>query len=483
MRFFLNRLRLKWELHDAGGRRRGHRRRSYAGLRYCLALMLAVVPVLSGAAQAGGLIRDAETEKLIRDYARPIFKASGLYGQNVKIHIVSDRAFNAFVVDGQNMFIHVGAIVNSKTPNQLIGVLAHETGHITGGHLARFRSQLKKAQSASLMLQILSIAAMVGGAASGNNMGQAGGAALHGGNALIQRSILAYRRVEESSADRAALSFLNATHQSAKGMLQTFEFFADQGLASLRSADPYLQSHPMPRQRLAQLRDLARQSPYFNRLDKPQLQHRHEMVKAKLIGFLDNPATVFNLYRKSNRSMPAQYARAIASYRQSGLKSFLPKINALIAREPDNPYFYEIKGQFLFEGGRPRNAVRPLRKAVSLAPDEPLLRVILAQALLGSNDDLLGSNDDLLVDEAIRHLRKALGREDKYATGYRQLATAYARKRKISNAELASAQAYFYEGRLELAKQQARRAQKKFKNGSAKWLIADDILKFQRPRR
>jgi predicted Zn-dependent protease len=293
---------------------------------------------------------------------------------------------------------------------------------------------------------------------------------------MIQRSILAYRRVEESSADRAAVSFLNSTHQSARGMLQTFEYFANQGLASLRSVHPYLQSHPMPRQRLAQLRNLARRSPYFERLDPPSLQHRHEMVKAKLIGFLDNPRTVFNLYPKQNRSLPARYAKAIASYRSFGLKSFLPKINALIDEEPNNPYFLEIKGQFLFEGGRPRNAVGALRKAVRLAPNEPLMRVLLAQALLGSNDDML-------VDEAIRHLRKALGRENKYATGYRQLATAYARKRKISSAELASAQAYFYEGRLKLAKQQAKRAQKKFKNGSAQWLIADDILKYQKPRR
>ncbi len=135
-----------------------------------------------------------------------------------------------------------------------------------------------------------------------------------------------------------------------------------------------------------------------------------------------------------------------------------------------------LKGQFLFEGGKPANAIKPLRKAVSLAPNEPLIRVLLGQALLSSGDDLL-------VDEAIRHLRKALGRENKYATGYRQLATAYARKRKISSAELASAQAYFYEGRLELAKQQAKRAKAKFKNGSAKWLIADDIMKFQKPKR
>ncbi|MCP4935186.1 MAG: M48 family metallopeptidase [bacterium] len=458
MRFFLDKLKLHKLLVSA------------------LAATVVMVSVFTNAAQARGLIRDTETENLIREYARPIFKAAGLFGQNIKIHIVSDRAFNAFVVDGQNMFIHIGAITNSKTPNQLIGVIAHETGHITGGHLARFRSQLKKAQSASLMLQILSIAAMVGGAAAGSEFGQAGGAALMGGNTIIQKNILAYRRVEESAADRAAMTFLNGTHQSAKGMLKTFEFFADQGLASLRQADPYLQSHPMPRQRLAQLRDIARRSPYFNVLDRPSLQRRHEMVKAKLIGFLENPAIVFNLYNRRNTSLPARYARAIASYRRGGLKSFLPKINALISEHSDNPFFHEIKGQFLFEGGRPTTAIKPLRKAVSLAPDAPLIRVLLAQALLASNDDLL-------VDEAIRHLRKGLGREDKYALGYRQLANAYARKRKISRAEIASAQAYFYEGRLKLAKQQAKRAKKKLKNGSAQWLIADDILRFQQPKR
>jgi predicted Zn-dependent protease len=224
------------------------------------------------------------------------------------------------------------------------------------------------------------------------------------------------------------------------------------------------------------LRDLVRRSPYFKRRDPPAMQARHDMVRAKLVGFLDHPRTVFNRYPRTDRTMPARYARAIASYRQSGLRAFLPKINALLRDRPQNPFFYEIKGQFLFEGGRASEAIRPLRQAVRLAPREPLIRILLAQALLSSGDDLL-------VSEAIRHLRKALGREDKNATGYRQLATALARKGKIAGAELASAQAYFYEGRLALAKQQAKRAKKKFRNGSAKWLIADDILRFHPPRR
>ncbi len=445
-------------------------------LSLLLIAVLVALPVFSSNALAGGIIRDAETEKLIREYARPIFKAAGLYGQNVKIHIIGSGSFNAFVIDGQNMFIHTGAIVNSKAPNQLIGVIAHETGHITGGHLASLRSQLKKAQTASLMFQILSIAAMIGGAATGNQYGQAGGAAMQGGNLMLQKQLLAGRRIKESSADRAAVTFLNATHQSAKGMLQTFEYFMSQSRGSLRQINPYLQSHPLPPQRIEQLRDLAARSPYFSKLDPPALQFRHDMVKAKLIAFLDKPRTVLNIYGRRNKSLPARYARAIAYYKKSGLKAFLPRINALIKDRPADPFLYEIKGQFLFEGGRPSTAVRPLRKAVSLAPKEPLIRILLAQALLSSGDDLF-------VSEAIRHLRKALGREKQNAAAYRQLAQAYGRKGKISKAELASAQAYFYEGKLSLAKQQAKRAKKKIKQGSAGWLIADDILKFQRPQR
>jgi len=208
-------------------------RKIYKGLGVFLAALLAILPVMSAEALAGGIIRDAETERLVRDYARPIFKAAGIYGQHVKIHLIADDSFNAFVIDGQNMFIHTGAIVNSKTPNQLIGVIAHETGHIVGGHLASLRAQLRRMRSASLMLQVLSIAAMIGGAASGSNIGQAGGAAMQSGNFMLQKQILADRRVKESSADRAAVTFLNKTHQSARGMLQTFEYFMDRSETSV----------------------------------------------------------------------------------------------------------------------------------------------------------------------------------------------------------------------------------------------------------
>lgn len=431
------------------------------------------------AARAGGLIRDAEIEALIADYAKPIFHAAGLASQNIHIHLVNDRSFNAFVVDGQNMFIHVGAIMRSKTPNQLIGVIAHETGHIAGGHLSRLRAVVARAQSAALMFQLLGLAAIAAGAATdaGSDVGQAGSAILFGGQAALQRSILAYRRVEEYSADQAGVTFLTRTKQSARGMIETFEYFADQSLASLAYADPYVQTHPMPRDRIAQLRELAHESPYFDQTDPPELQFRHDMVRAKLEAFINrgNPAVVFRKYPTSDQSLPARYARAISRYFSSGIKAALPQINALIETQPKNPYFYELKGQFLLESGNVRQAVAPLRKAVQFAPESGLIRIMLAQALLGTGDKKH-------LNEAVRHLRKALVVEKYSALGYRQLATAYGRLRRIADAELASAQAYFYEGKLKLAKTQAERAKTKFPPHSAKWIRADDIVKYQPPK-
>jgi predicted Zn-dependent protease len=456
-------------------------------LRAGLAGGLAAALLTSPPAQAQGLIRDAETESLIRLYAKPILSAAGLGSQGVRIHLVNDRNFNAFVVDGRNMFMHAGTLMNAKTPNQVIGVIAHEAGHITGGHLARLRTQVSKATSAALMLQLLGLATMVGGAMAGApGLGSAGMGVAYGGQDAALRSLLAYRQSEESSADQAAVTFLNSAKHSGRGMLETFEFMASK-LVGVQGINPYLMSHPLPNQRLSQLRDLVASSPYYDNVDPPELQFRHDLMKAKLFGFLDEPQTVFNRYPQTDQSLPANYARAIATYRQSGVKVAMKQLDALIAAKPDSPYFYEIKGQFLFESGSSAAAIPPLREAVRLSPDEPLLRIMLGQALLGVNDRKL-------VDEAITNLRTALAREDSSAMGYRQLATAYARKAEaaqaagarrqyMAQAELASAEAYFYEGQLKRAKQQAKRAREGFVDGTPNWIRADDILAFEVPKR
>ncbi|WP_245297082.1 MULTISPECIES: M48 family metalloprotease [Rhodomicrobium] len=437
---------------------------------------IALVAVLLAAQTAGsfaaGLIRDAEIEELMNDYATPIFRAANLSTQNVNIHIVNDKSFNAFVIDGQNMFIHTGAITRSETPNQLIGVIAHEAGHIAGGHLARLKVQISRMQSAALIMNLIGIGAMIGGAVSGggNDVGEAGAAVLYGGSALIQRSILSYRRVEESSADQAAVSFLNRTKQSTRGMLETFRQFADQSLGSAVAIDPYIQSHPMPQDRIAQLRDLAERSPYFNQKDSPALQFRHDMVRAKLEAFTNknNAAYVFRQYPEKDQTLPARYARAICRYFSSGAQRAVADLDSLIAEQPNNPYFYELKGQFLLESGKVRDSIPPLRKAVSLS-QSGLMKVMLGQALVATEDPGM-------LKEAIAHLQQALVKENQSVVGYRQLAIAYGRLNRVAEAQLASAQSFFFEGNADFAKVHAERAIRAFPEGSPNWVKANDII-------
>lgn len=438
-----------------------------------LGLAAAMLFVQTTGVFAAGLIRDSEIEELIADYATPIFKAAGLGSQNIHIHIISDQSFNAFVIDGQNMFIHVGAILKSETPNQLIGVIAHEAGHIAGGHLARLKVQIARMQSAALIMNILGIGAMIGGAVAGggNDVGEAGAAVLYGGTALIQRSVLSYQRVEESSADQAAVTYLNHTKQSANGMLQTFRLFADQALGSAVAIDPYLQSHPMPQERIAQLRVLAEKSPYFNVKDSPQLQFRHDLVRAKLMGFINknNPALVLRKYPEKDQSLPARYARAISRYFSGGARGAVSDIDGLIAEQPNNPYFYEIKGQFLLESGSVQAAVAPLNRAVSLAPQAGLMRIMLGQAQVAVNSQAM-------LNEAISNLKRGLAKEDQSALGYRQLAVAYGKLNRIPEADLASAQGFFFEGNADYAKVHAERAMRGFPEGSPNWVKANDLV-------
>jgi predicted Zn-dependent protease len=432
-------------------------------------------PPLPAQAQRGGLplIRDAEIEQLMRDYTRPIFKVAGLAGHNLKIILVNDKSFNAFVVDGRRIFVNTGALAESGTPNQIIGVLAHETGHIAGGHLSKLRQELANVQTAVLIGMLLGVAAIAAGSAVGgaaaDGAGQAGVAAIMGSQHAGMRSLLSYQRAHEEAADRGAVKFLTASGQSAKGMYETFKRFADQSMFAARFADPYAQSHPMPTERLAALSELARTSPLWDKKDPPELQARHDMMRAKLSGFMEAPQTVARRYPLSDTSLPARYARAIATYRHSDLRAAIAQIDALIAVQPNNPYFHELKGQALIEGARPAEAIAPLRRAVQLAPEPTLIQLMLGQALVATNDPRH-------ADEAINMLRNALAREPDAPAGFQQLAMAYGRKGDLAQADLASAQAAFARGDFKTARELASRAKTRLPVGSPGWVRADDIV-------
>ncbi len=422
------------------------------------------------------LIRDAEIEQLLRDYTAPILRTAGLTQQNVNVIIINERAFNAFVMDGRRIFVNAGALTESLTPNQIIGVLAHETGHIAGGHLVKMRQELANAETQMILATILGVGAMVAGAEAGasSGAGQIGMAALTAPGEMIKRSLLSYVRAQEEQADKAAVKFLTATGQSAKGMHETFRRFADQTMFSARFIDPYVQSHPMPTERVKALEEVARTSPYWDKKDSAELQLRHDMMRAKLIAFIERPDTVARRYPASDTSMPARYARAISAYRFSDLRVAIAQIDALIHAQPNNPYFHELKGQALVESGRGAEALGPLRKAVSLAPNAYLIRALLAQALVSTNDKRQ-------ADEAIAILRDVTIHERDLVSGYRQLAMAYGQKGDLAQADLASAQASFASGDFKTARELAARAKTRLPTGSPGWVKADDIATY-RPR-
>lgn len=438
-----------------------------------MATAIALTSLPATAQQRGrsvALVRDGEAESLIRDYARPILKAAGLGGATIKIRIVNDTRFNAFVADGRHIFVNAGTISQTETPNELIGVIAHETGHLAGGHLARLRD-------AVVQSQILSVIAMLGGAAAAaaGGGGEGGMAAALGGQQVAQRSLLSYQRGEETAADRAALTYLERTGQSAQGMLSVFKRLGDQQLFAARFADPYAQSHPMAAERLSQVENVARKSKFFDKADPADLQARHDLIRAKFIAFTQAPQKTARMYPPNATDLPSRYAHAVIAFRSGNPQAAVRQIDGLIAAQPRNPWFWELKGQALLEGGRPAEAVEPLRQAVALAPNEGQLRVMLGHALVATEKDSL-------LAEAIQNLNKGLADDPDAAIGYRQLAIAHARSGNIALADLATAQGYFAAGDNPSARQYAARAQANLKRGTPAWLRADDIISFKPPR-
>ena len=445
-----------------------------------VAIALALAPLSAFAEEkekGPALLRDTETEQLLRDYTRPVLRVAGLEKQNIQVTIINDPAFNAFVADGHRIFVNHGALMQSETPNQIIGVLAHETGHLAGGHLAKLHEQVAAAQTQMVIAMLLGVGALAAGAKGNSNGGlaNAGAATLSAPQEVIRRSLLSYVRGQEENADRAGVKFLTATGQSPKGMYETFKRFTNDSLFAAHGADPYVQSHPMPAERVAALEEFAHSSPYWDKKDDPALQLRHDMMRAKISGFMERQDTVYRRYPLSNTSLPSRYAHAISTYLHGDLQNALTQIDGLIQLQPNNPYFYELRGQALLEGGKPVEAIAPLRKAVQLSNNAPLIEMLLGQALVASDNKAY-------ADEAVGILRAAVARETEAPLGYLQLAMAYSRKGDLAEADLASAQAAYLRGDNKTARDLASRAKTRFAIGTPGWVKADDIITSKPPK-
>ena len=430
-------------------------------LKVIAVLMMALLAI---PAQAQSLIRDTEIEETLRAYTDPILRAANLQSSSVDLYLVNDPTLNAFVTRGQNIFVHTGLILEAQTPNQLKGVLAHETGHIAAGHLVRRDQGNKSAYGAMLIAAGLGIAAILAGE------GQAGAAILAGSQQFAVIDVLAHSRINEASADQAAANYLDITGQSPEGLVDFFEKFRYQELLSNGRRYPYFRGHPLSSDRIDKLREVVDESPYKDIKDTPEEIEALIMAHAKLIGFIDAPQTVFSKYPETDTSKPGRYARAVAHYRAADLPSALKEINSLIKDEPDNPYFYELKGQMLYESGKGAQAIVPFREAVRLKPSAPLLQIALGQTLI--EKDTPES-----VAEAIKILKSALQKETTNGFAWYQLSQGYDRIDQPALARYAIAEQAFATGDYQRAKSFALRAQQEgLVPHRAQWRRASDII-------
>lgn len=413
---------------------------------------------------AAAFIRDAEIENTIRAYATPIFQAAGLEPSSVEVYLINDRHINAFVAGGQKLFLNTGLLVAADNANQVIGVIAHEVGHIRGGHLARTHDALRNSTAAQIIGMVLGVAAAAAGRPD------IGGLVAAGGRDMALRTYLKYSRTQEGAADSAAMQLLDATHQSSRGLLQFLKKLEGQELLTVGRQQPYLRSHPLTSDRIAALEAHVRRSPYSNAPEPPRLERMHRRMVAKLKGFLDDPGETLREYPDTDNRLEAHYARAIAYHKKHELAKALAEIDGLLAEYPDDPFFHELRGQILFESGRAGEALASYQRAVNLLPDAPLLRIGLAETQLAVKDPRL-------VDAAIDNLRAALLRERDNPTAWRHLGEAYYRAGQPGKSSWARAEETLLLGQLDDARYHAGKAVRTLAKGSPEWLQAEDILR------
>ena len=416
-------------------------------------------PLPAMASGAPRLLRDAEIENDIRTMASPIWRAAGLDPGDVGIYLVDDSQLNSFVAGGQAIFINTGLILRAEVPNQLIGVIAHETGHIAGAHVLRAQEAMRNASIETIIAMVAAAAASV----VGRN-----GAPMLGASGVGERSFLQFSIAQEATADHAALNFLDRSCQSARGLLKFFEILQGNELLTGDRQDAWVRTHPLTQQRVQYMRDHVEQAHCSNSPDPPGSVELLRRIKAKLHAFLDDPSKTLAVYPESDHSPLARYARAIAYYRIPKLDRALPEIDGLIRDFPNDPYYRELKGQMLFENGRVRDAIRPYEDAIRLAPSAALLRMSLSQVYIESGEPGLNKR-------AIAYLNDVSRSEGRDSQVWRFLAIAYGRDSQLGMAALSLAEEALANGKKKDAMQQATRAKQSLAKNTPPYFRAEDI--------
>ena len=433
---------------------------------FLLVIVLLLGTLLPQATQASDrlrLIRDAEIEGIIRAYATPLFQAAGLSPQGIRLYLVQDRTLNAFVAGGLNMFINTGLLMQAEHPGQVIGVIAHETGHISGGHLATRGTALAQTRGALIATYLLGIGAALATGESG-----VGAAVISGGQDVALRGLLQYTRTQESSADQAAVTLLQATGQSPRGLMEFMETLRGQEVLLTNNQDPYLRTHPLTQERITFLENAVRQSPYADKPPDPEFLVMHNRMRAKLIGFLQPLNQVLRAYPEDDVSLPARYARAIAYYRVPDIEKALIELDGLLAESPEDPYFRELRGQMLLEHGRVAEALPEYQAAANALPNSPQIRQALAKAQIQMNDRDFDR-------AALDNLAETLRQEPNNPSAWRLAAVAHGRLGDQGMTALALAEGAFARRKYAEARDRAEHALGLLEQHSASWLRAQDV--------
>ena len=433
-----------------------------------LMLVLVSFAMTARPAMAQSILRDAETEALFRDMSKPLIEAAGLRPRNVEIVLVHDRSINAFVAGGQIVYVHSGLISAADSANEVQGVIAHELGHITGGHVLRFEEGMKMATGIMLLSLVLGAAAMAAGA------GDAGAAVLAAGQQAAMTKFLAFNRTQESAADQAGASFLNKAGISGKGSITFFKKLQNlEFRLAIPQEDSYARTHPLTGERVQALQNVYQASGNWESPSDPALEERFQRVKAKLLGYVDTPQRTLAVYPETDKSVPARYARAYAWHKSAYPQRAQAEIDSLLSDHPHDPYFLELKGQVLLESGKPKDALESLRQAVAMAPDQPLIAALLGHALISTEDP---KN----FEEAKRVLRGAIGRDNSNPFAWYQLGIVYDREGDLGRAALATAERYNLQAQPRLALANAEHALLSLPTGTPDWLRAQDIAMVSR---
>lgn len=433
-----------------------------------LARLLAILTVVLFAAQqplaAQSILRDAETEALLHDMAAPLVSAAGLDPKNVDIVLINDSSLNAFVAGGQAVYINSGLINAAASANEVQGVIAHELGHITGGHVISDGGG-KAAQGISLLSLLLGAAVAAAGG------GEAAMGVLMAGQQAAMGKYLAFSRGQESSADAAGMQYLSKAGITGRGSIEFFKKLQNMefryGYAP-REGDEYYRTHPMTGDRIARLQDAYEKDPAWNKPSDPKLEERFQRAKAKLFGYLAEPRDTFITYPETMTGVPARYARAYAFHKEAHLDRAMAETDALLAKAPDDPYFLELKGQILLESGKASEALAPLRRATELSGNQPLIATTFGHALIATEN---GAN----FAEAQRVLKTAVARDRENPFAWYQLGVVYAANGDMARARLASAEQQVLSLKMPEALVSAEAAEAALPKGSPDWLRAQDI--------